>query len=104
MVSKIDFGTGVKSKYIDIDLSKDISLEEQIDNLKEDLLQVVYDNDYLIDLGWYPEFDEKGSFKISVVKDYQWDNPAFQKNFSTLDELERYLCECIEVIQMARKK
>ena len=44
MFKDIDFGTGVSRKYIDFEINEDIPLEEQTDLLKEDLLQVIYDN------------------------------------------------------------
>jgi peptidoglycan hydrolase-like protein with peptidoglycan-binding domain len=58
----IDFGEGVNEKYIDFNVNKDISLDKQIDWLKEDLVQVSYDNNYLIDIGWYHEFIEEGFY------------------------------------------
>ena len=99
MFENIDFGKGVSKKYIDFDVNKDIPLEEQIDLLKEDLLQVNYDNNYLIDVGWYPEFDEEGIFRVSVIKDYQWDNPILQKSCRDLSLLDEYMHECINIIE-----
>lgn len=103
MLKDINFGKGVKKIYIDFDVNKDIPLEEQIDLLKEDLLQVSYDNDYLIDIGWYPEFDEEGNFRVSVIKDYQWDNPILQKSCRDLNLLDEYLHECVELIESKNK-
>ncbi|MCW6111094.1 hypothetical protein [Clostridium sporogenes] len=103
MFEDINFGKGVNKKYIDFDVNKDIPLEEQIDLLKEDLLQVSYDNDYIIDMGWYPEFDEEGNFRVSVIKDYQWDNPILQKNCRDLNLLNEYVHECIKLIEPKSK-
>lgn len=96
MFKDIDFGTGVSRKYIDFKINENIPLEEQTDLLKEDLLQVSYDNNYTIDIGWYPEFDENGSFRVSVIKEYQWDAPIFQKNCRSIELVREYLCECIK--------
>lgn len=100
MFKDIDFGTGVSRKYIDFEINEDVPLEEQTDLLKEDLLQVIYDNNYIIDIGWYPEFDENGSFRVSVIKEYQWDNPIFQKKCRRTGLVREYLCECIELIHI----
>ncbi len=43
-----------------IDFSK--SLSKQLDCLSEDLIQIKYSGGYLIDVGWYPEYQEKGNF------------------------------------------
>ena len=103
MFKDINFGKGVNRKYIDFDVNKEVALEEQIDLLKEDLLQVSYDNDYLIDIGWYPEFDEEGNFRVSVIKDYQWDNPILQKSCRDLNLLDEYLHEGIALIESKNK-
>lgn len=103
MFEDVNFGKGVRKKYIDFYINKNIPLEEQLDILKEDLLQVSYYNDYLIDLGWYPEFDQKGNFRVSVIKDYQWDNPILQKSCRDLNLLDEYVHECIKLIEANNK-
>ena len=103
MFESINFGKGISKKYIDFDVNRDIPLETQIDLLKEDLLQVCYDNNYLIDIGWYPEFDEEGAFRVYVIKDYQWDNPVVQKSCRNLNLLNKYVHECINLIQSKNK-
>lgn len=45
------------------------------DSLKEDMLQVEYPENILLDVGWYPSFDPEGTFQVRVVKDFQWDVP-----------------------------
>lgn len=49
-----------------------------IDNyniFKEDLLQVEYANNYLLDVGWY---GEENGFIICIIKDYDWENPILK--------------------------
>ena len=103
MFNDINFGIGVKEKYIDFDVNKDAPLEKQINLLKEDILQVSYDNDYLIDIGWYPEYELEGSFRVSVIKDYQWNNPILQKSCRDLNSLDEHLNECIKLIESKYK-
>lgn len=103
MFENINFGRGVNKKYIDFDVNKYISLEEQIDLLKEGMLQISYDNGYLIDVGWYPEFDEEGNFRVSVINDSQWDNPILQKSCRDLNLLDEYIHECINLIESKNK-
>lgn len=98
LFEEINFGENVKEKYIDFNFNKNAPLEEQIDLLKEDLCQVKYFNDFLIDIGWYPEFDKNGKFKILVIKNYNWDNPILEKtcrDFSKLEDFVQIAIRCI---------
>lgn len=71
-------------------------LYDQLDALTEDQLQVEsIDGNYLLDVGWYPEFSLKGSFKIMIIKKYDWDNPLFLKECLDIPTLKVTLCECI---------
>ncbi|KTT04036.1 hypothetical protein [Pseudomonas rhizoryzae] len=45
--------------------------------LKEDMLQVAYENDFLLDVGWYPSFNPDGCFDIRVIKDFDWESPLY---------------------------
>ena len=52
----IDFKSGkVIYNEFNIDFSKPLKL--QIYNLNQDLLQVEYKNNYILDVGWSPDFD-----------------------------------------------
>lgn len=89
----IDFGKG-KIEYDDIlqYLGTDTILGEF--DLREDLLQVVYPDTSLLDLGWYPEGDLiNGSFRLVVIKQYDWSNPAYTKRFKSLAELPEHVRE-----------
>ncbi|CAM2897844.1 hypothetical protein HAHI6034_01800 [Hathewaya histolytica] len=103
MFENVDFGKEVNKKYIDFYVNKDIPLEEQIDLLKEDFLQVSYDNGYPIHMGWYPELDEDGNFRVSVIKDYQWNNSILQKSCRDLSLLNEYVHEYINLIESTNK-
>lgn len=56
-----------------IDVSKDTS--EQIEDLKEDLMQIGLNNGLIIDVGWYPSFNPSGNFILYVIKNNDWNNP-----------------------------
>jgi len=57
---------------------------EQWTELKEDLAQIMYDNN-CVDIGWHPEFKEYGQFLIQVIKDGDWDSPIIQLRFSNIE-------------------
>ena len=77
--SEIDWRSG-KVVFWDlgsVDLQR--PLREQVSELKEDLAQVEFPGRILIDVGWYPEFSIKGAFRISVVRNSNWDEPLLQE-------------------------
>ncbi|WP_394560151.1 hypothetical protein [Aquipseudomonas alcaligenes] len=55
--------------------------------LKEDLLQITYASDYLLDVGWYPSLDPSGCFQIRVVKKFNWEEPAYISNAHSYKEV-----------------
>ncbi|KQV12822.1 hypothetical protein ASC74_06855 [Pseudomonas sp. Root329] len=70
----LTFITG-KITYDELSALRNTDLSNQIDFLKEDMLQVEYHDTHLLDVGWYPSFDISGSFQIRVIKNYDWDTP-----------------------------
>ena len=79
--------------FDDLSPLTDQPLAAQIDSLKEDLLQVEYGKHLLLDVGWYPEFDETGAFRVVVIKDQDWDHPQWTGQARTLTELTARLTE-----------
>jgi len=94
--SDIKWKNGVVTAWdIDeLDLSK--SVESQIYLLKEDLMQARFGNGILLDLGWYPEFDPRGQFVLSVVKEQEWENPILQLKFREMSQFMQNLNRAIK--------
>ena len=84
---QVDWGSGeVVSWNLDfLDQSKPLS--EQSDGLTEDLAQVQYPTEVLLDVGWYPEFSATGKFAITVVRKSNWDEPLAAYSVTTMDGL-----------------
>ena len=76
-------------------LDPEISFEKQKLFFKEDILQLEI-NCCLIDVGWDSELDPNGFFKIVVIKNYDWDNPLFEKECKTIEEMKYVLFEAID--------
>ena len=76
-----------KVTYNSFDISFDKPFEQQIFSLNEDLVQVEYENGYLIDIGWYPECDPKGKIILQLIHDNDWSNPAKTVSVTTLEAL-----------------
>ena len=98
MFKNINFEPGIII-YNDFYINPEEALEVQVDYLKEDLFQVNYLGKYIIDLGWYPEFNTDGSFCICVVQDYNWTELIFKKHCKDLKELNKYMQECVDLIK-----
>lgn len=97
MIDNIDFGEG-NVVFNDLIIDKNEPLSMQLESLKEDLLQVNYSNKYILDIGWYPEFDIEGQFTISVIADYNWEKPLLLKECNTVEKLEKDINQCIYFI------
>ncbi|MCP1517353.1 hypothetical protein J2Y74_001663 [Pseudomonas migulae] len=82
----LTFITG-KIAFDNLSSLKNIDLCDQIESLKEDLLQVEYPTTLLLDVGWYPSFDITGCFQIRVIKDFDWSTPLFLSNADSIESL-----------------
>ncbi|WP_431145855.1 hypothetical protein [Pseudomonas alvandae] len=61
-----------------------------IDDLKEDLFQVSFPLDQILDIGWYPEFCKDGHFRVVLISESNWDTPIhceYAKNWAELEEV-----------------
>lgn len=81
-----------------VNLSDTISLDKQVNELKEDLLQIEYPCDFLLDVGWYPSFEKDGNFRVTVVKDFNWDAPVYSAVVKTLPDLKLALSNAVKKI------
>ena len=78
------------------DVSKKIECQE--DSLVEDLLQVSFPDNLLLDLGWYPEFDITGQFVLQIIRNYDWDIPLYKREFSNLCMVYKELSDALKYI------
>lgn len=67
-------------------------LHAQLNQLKEDLVQVEFPNETILDIGWYPEFSPEGSFVLTVIRKKNWEEPLFTRKCSDISDLRL----CIE--------
>ena len=73
--------------YNSFNIAFDIPFSQQEDSLNEDLVQVEYENGYVIDIGWYPEMDPKGSLIIQLIHDHDWNKPVQKTKITEISEL-----------------
>lgn len=102
--NEIDLKGGSLS-YYDFNIDSNVPLQNQIYEIKEDLIQILYGDHYLIDVGWYPEFDVEGSFVVRIIKDFDWQSPIYENETKNLWELKSYIQDCIdEVVKLNSKR
>lgn len=83
----IDWGSGQVIYWALDRVDPAIALSKQLGELKENLAQVQFAQETLLDVGWYPEFAAEGSFVVTVVQDGNWDEPLFTEEASTIEAL-----------------
>ena len=70
----INFAPG-RIKHINFPLTMEMHVTDHLHELDEDMLQVEYDGNIILDVGWYPSFNPHGQFKIFVIENHDWDKP-----------------------------
>jgi len=95
--SEINWKSGEVIHWDINDLNLSISLNSQIDILKEDLVLVRFGKIITLGLGWFPEFDPQGQFVLDVVKWEDWENPIWRLKFRELSQLMLNLSQAVEV-------
>ena len=100
LLSKVSLNKA-KITYDDFDIDPTLTFESQKFSFKEDILQLEIGDNYVIDVGYYPEFNPKGFFLVRVIKDIEWDSPVFKKKFRNVKFLPKYLQEAIDFISQA---
>lgn len=57
-------------------LADDLNLKKDIDFLKEDMLQITFGDNYLLDVGWRPSSSKREQFYLIVIKNVTTQPPA----------------------------
>lgn len=80
--------------YDEFHLDCSIPFSEQIDDLNEDLFQATKNN-YIIDIGWYPEMNSEGKLIMNMIKDFNWSQPEKSYDVICYNELVERIEETI---------
>ena len=99
-MNKLRLGEGIIS-YDDLFhwFTEKVSIDEHISWLDEDLAQITFpNNDYIIDIGWYPSRDIDGEFAVVVIKNNDWSNYLFQENTRNYGDLINIINRAVEFI------
>ncbi len=76
-----------KVLYNTFNINFDLPFADQLEELNEDLIQVEYECNYLLDIGWFPEGNENGAVIIQVIHENQWATPVFRSEAADADSL-----------------
>ncbi len=87
-----------KIVYCDFDINENIAFADQKFSFKEDILQVEFDDNFLLDVGWYPEMEENGSFTVLAIKNNNWTKPFLKLKCRTLSELKDVIEKAVTFI------
>ena len=93
----LDPGDGFLDFWDLDDVNPDLPLEQQIDLLKEDLVQITFRNGTLVDAGWYPSFSPNGRFRILVIRNGDWTVPLLEAEARDLTDLLSALTRAISI-------
>lgn len=103
MLENIDFKDG-EITFDNLLWLTEKSFREDKEFLGEDLLQVSYFNNYVLDVGWYNISNKNGKFIIRGIKAMNWNTPLFEADAISLKELKRIIEVCIKVIHKDKMK
>lgn len=83
--------------FDDFDIDPLVSFEEQELSYKEDIIQMIFGELITVDVGFYPEFQPDGFFKVEVILDCDWTKPVYKKRIKSLEEMKNCLQEAIDL-------
>ncbi|EPF69466.1 hypothetical protein GCM10025882_18790 [Acinetobacter gyllenbergii] len=93
----IDIRNGIVShdsiSWIDDDFEVN---EDTVFDLSQDLLQVDFTNSEILDVGWYPDLDVNGVFRVILIKDMNWDFPIVKYECLDIKDLKESIKKVIE--------
>lgn len=77
-------------------LADDLNLKKDINFLKEDMLQIIFGDNYLLDVGWRPSFSKSGQFYLTVVKNSNWDEVLEEIATKSVPDLKDSILKCVQ--------
>lgn len=102
MINDLSIGSG-KILFNDFPENIEFSTPEVYEELKEDLIQILYSNRFLIDVGWYPSFQENGKFTLLLIENNNWEKPVFKKRTRSIKVVRETIEEYAAYIDLRLK-
>ena len=102
LLKSIDYKSG-NIKFMENELVFEDYIVKQLIFLREDLLQVEFDfGKYILDIGWYPSFEENGAFHVIVVKNANWSTPIYNTQTTVLANLQQTIQAAVDALEAKR--
>lgn len=100
MLDKLELRDGIVTydgiSWLDDDENEFINNK---DKLTEDLLQIsFFDEKYIVDVGWYPEFDENGQFTVLLIHNHDGQQSLHLEKVETIKYLLNSINKSIYMI------
>lgn len=103
MIDQLDLAGG-KIAFDDFRVDARRALHEQLDELKEDLIQIEYaDQHLLLDVGWYPSFSADGRFLVQLIKQQYWHLPLLQLEARDRTGLRECILKALAMVKQLRQ-
>lgn len=102
-INKLNLKGGIVT-YDTYNIKPEMPFQEQEWEFNEDILQIHYFGEYIIDLGWYPSHNPKGGFSLSVIKNNDWEKPILVKKFKEIPLVEQNIQQCIDFISSLKQQ
>ena len=65
----------------------------------QDILQIQHKHEsIIIDLGWYPDMDPKGNFRLVLIKNLDWQNPIETFETRSAEEVKNKIEYFLETV------
>ncbi|WP_343569347.1 hypothetical protein [Acinetobacter sp.] len=68
--------------------------EDTVFDLSEDLLQISFNNK-ILDVGWCPDLEVDGFFRVVLIKDMNWESPIIEKECGDIKSLKENISNII---------
>ncbi|MEH0157207.1 hypothetical protein V6R21_24050 [Limibacter armeniacum] len=84
-------------------LSLEKDLHSQLFELTEDILQVYYNSDnqdYCIDIGWYPEnfeITDNSYFRVRIIRNEDWEKLIYDEYAKSISGLKDLIQDAIKI-------
>ncbi len=95
-LADIDLKSG-KLEWDSFAVDPTIPYEDQEFELSCCLILIGFGKKNCVDVGWYPEFNTKGSFRVVVILNSDWDNPVYDRWCKAFKSLKKCLQEAINI-------
>jgi hypothetical protein len=97
--TEFDWRSGQVAYWSLDEIDPSVPLTQQLSELKEDLCQIVFEENTILDIGWYPEFSSEGRFVVHVIRGGEWNDPLATFECRTVRDLESVVHEAVSIAE-----